>query len=95
MSDRPDLAHLAARARTLVDALNEYAETLAEASEAALGECDPETEEETVPGNGDTVEFYDQARKKVVDVRLGMTGVIDLLATQQGYREFEAQGVDV
>lgn len=95
MTDRTDLADLATRAKTLAEALSEFSEVLVDAYNAALGEEDPETHEETVPGNGDDPKYFETAKEKVSRARLEMNGIIDLLATQQGYRDFEDQGVEV
>jgi hypothetical protein len=93
--ERTDLAELATRGRTLADAIREYQNTLEEAFDAALGEEDDDTGEEITPGNGDDFELLREAVDKAAKARFNLHEVIGILATQQGYRDFEDQGVEV
>lgn len=93
MTNRPDLAELATRARTLADAVDEFRGVIDEAYTAALGEHDPETDEAIVEPSGDQPELYEQATKRAGDARFALTQIIDILATQEGYRHFDDAGV--
>lgn len=93
--DRPDLAALAAEVKDIESRISSLTGTLDEAFTASLGEYDEEAEQETVPGNGDVYELYESAKKKAGEARFAISQVTDLLATQQGYRDFAQEGVEV
>lgn len=92
--DRPDLAEMASRARTLADAVDEFREAIDEAYTAALGEHDSETDEPIVEPSGDDPELYEQATKRAGNARFELSQILEILATQQGYRHFEDAGVE-
>jgi hypothetical protein len=85
----PDLKALAARGLLLLDELEEYGARILEAYDEALGELDVETDREITPGNGDDPGLYEQAGAKTREAREALASVVELLATQEGYRHFD------
>jgi hypothetical protein len=90
--EKPDLVALAGRIDSISDDLAALDADFEAAYEASLGEDDDQGKE-VIPGNGDTPEVYEAARKKVDAARFELLKLKADLAEQQGYRDFEVAGV--
>ena len=92
--ERPDLHALATTTREISAALGDLRTALDEAENAALGEWDESTETAVEgTGTGDDAAFFKQARGKVITASIALGEIQDILATVQGYRDFEREPV--
>lgn len=91
--ERPDLHELSRHARALAEAVNDDLLAALDAGySAALGDYDVDTDTELDPGSGDEPLLFEKAKTKAADARFALTEIVDLLATQQGLRDFADSG---
>jgi hypothetical protein len=93
--DQPDLHEMAATVRALRGGLDDLNEAIDDAYSAALGEWEADDDDAPIEGtaSGDDPSHFESARKHVNEARGSMLAVEEVLATAQGYRDFN--GADV